>query len=81
MSSRRRRIGIRDYERESGQTATYTERSTIFFTSSPIELYELIAKLADNKIRWKLDGPIVWTLELVRILETSEDNIMHTVVH
>ena len=38
-------------------------------------------KLADSQGRWKLDGPIVWTLELVRRLEASEDKIASTVNH
>ena len=53
----------------------------IFFASFPTELYEWIAKLADNQGRWKLDNPIVWTPELVHRLEVSEDKIAHVVVH
>ena len=30
---------------------------------------------------WKFDGPIVWTPELVRWLEASEDKIAHAVDH
>ena len=52
-----------------------------FFTSFPTELYEWIAKLTDSQGRWKLDSPIVWTLELVRRLEASEDKIARTVDH
>ena len=58
-----------------------TESHKIFFCSFPIELYEWIVKLADNQGRWKLDGPIVWTLELVRKLEASEDKITHVIDH
>ena len=33
-------------------------------------------KLVDDQGRWRLDGPIVWTLELVqRLEEASEDKI------
>ena len=46
-----------------------------------IELYKWIAKLEDDKGRWRLDGPIVWTPELVWRLEASKDKIMHTVNH
>jgi len=53
----------------------YTNIHKIFFTSFPTELYEWIAKLADSQGRWKLDNPIVWTLELVCRLEASEDKI------
>ena len=34
-----------------------------------------IAKLADIQGRCRLDKPIVWTLELVHILEASEEKI------
>ena len=37
--------------------------------------------LEDSQGRWKLDGPIVWTLELMHKLEASEDKITHTVDH
>jgi len=45
------------------------------------ELYEWIDKLVDDQGRWRLDGPIVLTLELVRRLEASEDKIVHVVDH
>jgi len=51
----------------------YTEIHEIFFAYFPTELYERIAKLVDSHGRWKLDGPIVWTPELVRRLEASKD--------
>lgn len=38
-------------------------------------------KLAGNQRRWRLDGPIVWTLELVWRLEASEDKIAYIVDH
>ena len=38
-------------------------------------------KLEDRQGRWKLDGPIVWTPELVRRLEASEDKITCLVDH
>ena len=53
----------------------------IFFTSFPTEMYEWIMKLADSQGRWKLDGPIVRTPELVRRLEASEYKIAHAVDH
>ena len=59
----------------------YTEIHEIFFFSFRIELYEWITKLADNQGRWKLDGPILWTPELVRRLEASEDKIACIVDH
>lgn len=53
----------------------------IFFITFPIELYEWIAKLADSVGRCRLDQPIVWTLELVRRLEATEDRLAHTIDH
>jgi len=53
----------------------------IFFTFFPTELYEWIAKLADNQGKWKLNSPILWTLELVRRLEASEDKITRVIDH
>lgn len=38
-------------------------------------------KLAYSQGRCKLDIPIVWTPELVRILEASEDKIMQAIDH
>ena len=46
-----------------------------------INLYEWITKLADGQGSWRLDGPIVWNLELVRRLEEYEDNIVRAVDH
>jgi len=59
----------------------YKEIYKIFFASFPTELYKWIAKLADSQGRWKLDDPIVWTPEIVWILEASKDKITHTVDH
>lgn len=59
----------------------YTKIHKIFFTSFPTELYEWIAKLANSQGRCKFDKPIMWTPELVRKLEASEDNIVRTVDH
>ena len=59
----------------------YTEIHEIFFTSFPTELYECSAKLEQSQGRWKLDSPIVWTLELVQRLEASENKIMLVVNH
>ena len=47
----------------------YTKIHETFFCFLPFELYEWIAKLVDDQGRWRLDGPIVWTSELVRRLE------------
>ena len=59
----------------------YTEIHKIFFASFPFELYEWIAKLADNQGRCRLNKPIVWTLELVHRLEALEDKIARVVNH
>lgn len=59
----------------------YIEIHAIFLCSFRVELYEWIAKFADSQGRWRLDGPIVWTLELVRRLEASEDKIVLAVNH
>lgn len=59
----------------------YIEIHEIFFVSFPTRLYEWIVKLTDSQGRWNLDGPIVWTPELVCILEASEDNIACAVDH
>ena len=53
----------------------YMEIHEIFFASFPFELYEWITKLVDSQGGWKLDGPIMWTVELVRRLEELEDKI------
>lgn len=53
----------------------YTKIHEIFFYTFPIKLYEWLAKLTDSQGRWKLDNPIVWTLELVQRLEASENKI------
>jgi len=59
----------------------YTEIQEIFFASFSSELYDWIARLADSQGRYKLDQPIVWTLELVDRLEASEDKIARAVDH
>ena len=59
----------------------YTEIHEIFFCSFPVKLYEWIEKLVDDQGRWRLDGPIVWTPELVQRLVASKDNITCTVDH
>ena len=53
----------------------------IFFVSFHTDLYEYITKLAYSQERWKLDGPIVWTPELVQRLESSKDKIAHAINH
>ena len=57
----------------------YTEIHEIFLCSFAVELYEWIAKLADSQWRCRLDKSIVWTPEVVRRLEASEDKIARTV--
>lgn len=59
----------------------YIEIHKCFFTPFPIELYEWITKLTYSQGRCKLEKPIVWTLELVRRLEESEDKIAHAIDH
>ena len=59
----------------------YMEIHEISFMSFSSELYDWIVSLADNQGRYKLDQPIVWTPELVRRLEASEDKIAQAVDH
>ena len=59
----------------------YTKIHRIFLCSFPVELYEWIAKLEDDRGRWRLDGSIVWTTEVVWKLETSEDKIARDFNH
>ena len=59
----------------------YMEIHEIFFVSFPSELYEWIARLVDSQGRCRLDQPIVWTPELVRRLEASEDKIVRAMDH
>jgi len=59
----------------------YIEIHEIFFFSFIVELYEWIEKLADSQGRWKLDGPTVWTPELVQKMEASEDKITYAIDH
>ena len=37
--------------------------------------------MADDQGRWRLDGPILWTSELVQRLEAFEDKIARIVDH
>jgi len=59
----------------------YTEIHEVFFATFSSELYAWIARLANSQGRCKLDQPIVWTLELVRRLEASEDKITRAIDH
>ena len=59
----------------------YTEIHEIFLATFSLELYEWITRPADSLGRVKLDYPIVWTPELVRRLEASEDKIARVVDH
>lgn len=54
----------------------YTKEHKIFFYSFPCELYKWLDKLAYGQGMWKLDNPIVWTAELVRHMESSENKIV-----
>jgi len=38
-------------------------------------------KLANSQGRWRLENPLVWTLELVQRLEASKDKIARAVNH
>ena len=53
----------------------------VFFATFLVELYEWIARLANSVGRCRLDQLIMWTLELVRRLEASEDKIARAVDH
>ena len=53
----------------------------IFFVTFSIELYEWIVKLADSVERCRLDQPIVWTPELVRRLEATQDRLACAIDH
>lgn len=59
----------------------YIDIHEIFFATFLIEFYECIMWLADNEGRCRLDQHIVWTLELVRRLEATEDQIACVVDH
>ena len=59
----------------------YTEIHEIFFESFPTELFEWIAKLVDSQGRCKIDKLIVWTPELVRRFQASEDKIACAIDH
>jgi len=41
----------------------------------------VITKLTNSQGRCRINKPILWTLELVRGLEASEDKITHVVDH
>jgi len=69
------------FKRKWLESYLYTEIHEIFFASLLTELYEWITKLADSQGRWKLDGRIVWTPELVQRLEASEDKITCAIDH
>jgi len=53
----------------------------MFVYSFLCELYEWLAKLVDSQRTWKLDNPTVWTPELVRHMEGSENKIVTIVGH
>lgn len=59
----------------------YIEIHEIIFTTFSLLLYEWIVRLADSLGSCKLDQLIVWTPELVRRLEASEDKIVRVVDH
>lgn len=55
------------------QRYLYTKEHEVFLSSFLCELYEWLAKLVDGQPTWKLDNPIVWTLELVKCMKESEN--------
>jgi len=59
----------------------YMEVHEIFFVTFSSYLYDSIARLANSQGRYKLDQPIVWTLELVCRPEASKDKITWVVDH
>ena len=59
----------------------YIDETDVFLYFIPKELYEWLTKLSNSQGMWRLEGPIVWTLELVRCLEPSERNIVWVVDH
>lgn len=44
----------------------YSDETEKFLCIFPCELHEWLSNLADSQGMWRLDDPIVWTLELVR---------------
>jgi len=57
----------------------HTKEHNKFFFSFPCKLCESLAKLADGQGMWKLDKPIMWTLELMRRLKGLENKIVRDV--
>ena len=56
------------------QRFLYTEETDAFFYFFRDELHKWLFKLDDRQGTWRLDGPKVWTPELVRHLEVLESN-------
>lgn len=59
----------------------YTDKTKDFFYFFPCELHEWLSRLANSQGMWRLDDPIVWTPQLVRHMETLENNIMRAIDH
>ena len=57
----------------------YTYEHETFFCFFLCELNQWLSKLVDSQGTWKLDNPIVWTLELVRHLDNSGNKITRVV--
>lgn len=70
-----------DIEGRLGGQYIYADIHEIFFTTFPVQLDEWIARLANSMGRCRLDHPIMWTPELVRMLEATEDKIARVVGH
>ena len=58
-----------------------TNKIEIFFFSFPCEFHKWLSRLVDSQGTQKLNNPIVWTHELVKHLEASENNIMRVTNH
>lgn len=63
------------------QIFLYTDETNLFFCFFPEELYEWLSKLAYSEVTWRLEGPIMWTPELVWCLEASKSNIAWVMDH
>lgn len=53
----------------------------MFFCFFLDKLHEWLSILVDSQGTWRVDGPIVWTPELVRHLEASKRNIVLAMDH
>ena len=51
------------------------DETVAFFYFFPCELYNWMSRLLDGQGTWRLDDTILWTLEMVKFLEASKNNI------